>query len=215
MHNAPRLGAHLRCRLLQCRGHCQKPGGHQGWAAIVMTLAGLHGGTCSSRTASVGRRSAASLGDYRTSMPQPEGADQCKHLLACLRRPACSTKRTLPAAAAAARHSMPGRSAAGAAPGCWHSLISRQFGTSSSPRQPSGAGGGPPDNTDGRLSERYGLKRSVRVTALLGENGLVRGAGVVRAPMIQNGLTPLELYAVTSAPMEYVQQMLKAQRESP
>ena len=53
------------------------------------------------------------------------------------------------------------------------------------------------------------------MTALLGENGLVRGAGVVRAPMIQNGLTPLELYAVTSAPMEYVQQMLKAQRESP
>ena len=83
---------------------------------------------------------------------------------------------------------MPGRSAAGAAPGCWHSPLSRQFGTSSSPRQPSGAGGGSPDNTDGRLSERYGLKRSVRVTALLGENGLVRGAGVVRAPRITSKL---------------------------
>ena len=183
MHNAPQLAAHLRCRSLQQKAHYQKLSGQRRWAALAMTLVKLHCHTCNCGAASVGRHIAASSREWSTCMPQPEAASPRTGIIAIagLRRPAHTMPRQLPRAAATACQSMPGRAAVRAASSCWRGLIRRQFGTSG-PRQLAGAAGGSsPDNADGKLSERYGLKRSVRVSALLGENGLIRGAGVVRA----------------------------------
>ena len=175
MHNATKLAAHLRCRTLQHRAHCQKPSGQGSWTALAMTLVGLQGSFGAAPT--TGRQAGRQCS---TPIPQPEGASHRRDFAATLRSPANIQPWPVPQAAAAACQSTAGRAATGAAAGCsWRSLISRQFGTSN-PGRLSGSGGGPPNDTD-RLSERYGLKRSVRVTAMLGENGLVRGAGVVSA----------------------------------